>query len=324
MSQIELYTKLQDDPFKAVQTMGSTLAKSGMFGCEKQEQGEVLAMICFTEQMTPAQVTNKFHIIDGKLSRKAGSALAEFKKIGGKYTWKRNGQEPDQDPDNRQCVGLFELDGETQEIAFSVEDAKKAGLYKDRSTWSKMPWKMLRARIQSDAIGMLAPEIYFGDDAETPESEPRQINFAPESSQEPKTEPVNIPVEHKEPEVFEAEIVNEDEGQFPPKEETKPSPKPKPKAKAKPAPKQEPEPPKETEPDPVLLPDDRVRKIETLIGADAKIVMQALVHLGWLKKGQGVEYLAPGRADSVEKKYPQLLAKAQKLSESLATAGGAS
>ena len=298
MSQIQLYDKLQNqDPMKAVQTMGAMLAKSGMFGCQRAEQGEVIAMVCMTENMTPVQVRNKYHIIDGNLSRKSGSALAEFKQRGGKYKWIRTGQEPDQKPETREAIGEFTLDGETITVRFSMEDANNAELIKPGSAWKKLPWKMLRARVVSDALGMIAPEIYFGDDIEEQAQESREIKLG--SGEEPKGGSVGskvIPVKREEKEtVFEADIVTEEE--------------------PKPAPKQEQE--KEPEPQSAQeseeLPDELVVELQKAIGADAKVAMAFLYQKGWLEKGQNLEHLAPGRAKNIIRNCDKFIQKAKEV-----------
>ena len=301
MSQIELYSKLQNnDPFKAVSQMGATLAKSGMFGCERAEQGEVLAMICLTENMTPSQVVNKFHIIGGRLSRKSGSALAEFKRMGGKYKWARTGQEPDQNLENREAVGEFSLDDQTVTVRFSIDEAKQAGLVKPGSTWSTMPWKMLRARVVSDALGMIAPEIYYGDDMEEIPSEPKTINLAsdePKQEPEPKL-PKEIPIKESRPTVFEAEIVNEPEA-----DDAKPEIE---SNQNKPAEEK----PQQSSPE---LPDETVKALQKAIGAEAKSAMAYFIQKGWLKKGQNLEHLTPAQATRILKNTAAFLAKAREV-----------
>lgn len=306
MLDIQLYSKLIDlDPFKAVEKMGESLAKSGCYGCERKEQGEVLAMICLTTGRTPEQIKDKYHIINGNLSRKAGSALAEFKKIGGKYKWTRTGQEPDLPDEDRYAECWFSIDGQEMTVRFSVKDALRAGLVRSGSTWQKMPWKMLRARVISDALGMLAPEIYFGDDAdEAPQQEPKAIKLdageAPPMTEAAK--PVKVKESKDEP--IEAEIV---------REEPKPSQKPKSQSEPEPKKAQTAAPP----PPPAsgILPDETVDQLQQAIGADAKIAMAYFYKKGWLKPGQNLEHLPPGRANQVLEKTQPLLAYARKIAK---------
>lgn len=191
--QLALYQSIETgpDPLSQIERMGSFLAKSGMFGCTKVEQGIVLAMACVTHGMTPIEVSNKYWIIDGKLSRKAGSALAEFKRLGGKYTWEKTGMEPTPNPDDREAVGVFELDGETVRVSMTMADAKTAGLFRKGSAWEKQPDNMLRARVSSKALGMLAPEIYYGDDEPTSFASGRETESLLKNANPPENETEN-------------------------------------------------------------------------------------------------------------------------------------
>lgn len=88
--QIELYSKLQN-PIEAIDRIGEMFAKSGMFGCEKVEQGKILALICLAEGKSPVAITTNYHIVEGKLSKKALAALADFRTSGGKHKWLASG-----------------------------------------------------------------------------------------------------------------------------------------------------------------------------------------------------------------------------------------
>lgn len=164
MSQeIELYSKLQS-PMDAIQQMGKFFAKSGMFGCDREEQGQVLAMICITEQMTPVALMRSYDIIDGKLHKKSMACLADFRRAGGKYKWLNTGDKGEGDA--QKAVGEFTFDGQVLTVEYSLADARRQGLLRPNSNWIKSPGNMLRARCASNAVGMLAPEILAGDDSE--------------------------------------------------------------------------------------------------------------------------------------------------------------
>ena len=87
---IELYSRI-NNPIDAITSIGDFFAKSGMFGCEKVEQGRVLAMECLATNKPPSVIARTYHIMDGKLSKKALAALAEFRGIGGKHKWIKDG-----------------------------------------------------------------------------------------------------------------------------------------------------------------------------------------------------------------------------------------
>jgi len=48
MSNIQLYDKL-NDPVSAIKSLGTMFAKSGMFGCEREEQGHPLSRTEYIE-----------------------------------------------------------------------------------------------------------------------------------------------------------------------------------------------------------------------------------------------------------------------------------
>jgi hypothetical protein len=189
---IELYSKL-NDPLTAIDKIGTFFAKSGMFGCDKEEQGKVLAMVCLAENKSPVVITRTYHIMDGKLSKKALAALAEFRSRGGKHKWIKTGDEPGTG-DERCAIGEFAWEGEKMTVSYSLGNARTQGLIKDRSNWVKTPGNMLRARVITNALGMLAPEIFAGDGdgeeiAATPEAAPLNLCAQPATATvQPKPE----------------------------------------------------------------------------------------------------------------------------------------
>jgi len=150
--EIEVYNKIND--MTSIETLGNWIAKSGMFGCEKIEQGQILALQCITEKKPPLELDKTYHIIQGKLSKRTDAMLADFRKIGGKVKWVKF--------DATEARAVFSLDGDSTEIAYSMQDAQRAGLNRKGSGWDKHPAAMLRARLISTALRMLAPEIVCG------------------------------------------------------------------------------------------------------------------------------------------------------------------
>lgn len=165
MNEITLYDKL--DPLDAIDRMGEFFAKSGMFGCERVEQGKVLAAVCMAEKKSPIQVLRENHLIDGKLSQRADYMLASFRQRGGKH------RVIERSPD-RAAVEL-ELDGEKQAFVLTFADAclephpwsNKRG--PDGKTLLKTNWatprarmQMLWARVISDGVRTMCPEVVAG------------------------------------------------------------------------------------------------------------------------------------------------------------------
>ena len=174
---LQLYQKIED-PVTAVERLGTMLAKSGMFGCDKIEQGQVLAMACLAEGRSPVDIMRENHIIEGKLSMRADAMHARFQADGGKIKWVRS--------DAEVCEAQFSHPkfGEVP-IKVTREELDKAGITQGKNgvkdNWRKFPRQMLRARCISEGIRMLHPAIVCG--VYTPE-EVGDFNSAP--TPEPK------------------------------------------------------------------------------------------------------------------------------------------
>jgi hypothetical protein len=157
MNEIAIYKKMED-PLAAIDRVGEFFTRSGMFGCTRTEQGKVLAMVCMTKNMTPDEVAARYHLIDGKISKKSSTVLADFRRLGGRHKWIDGGF------DGKKATAEFTFEGNTIEVSFSIEDAKRQGLVKKDSGWEKTPANMLRARVITTAVGMLAPEVWAGSE----------------------------------------------------------------------------------------------------------------------------------------------------------------
>lgn len=153
-STASMYERMTD-PLEAVERMGQMFARSGMFGCESVEQGQILAMHCMSTGMSPFEIKKTYHIISGNLSMRADAMLAEFHSLGGTEKWIRYDAEAASAEwtyrENKQIV-----------ILYTIDEAKAAGYVKPGSGWAKDPGAMLRARCISRAIRMICPEVNSG------------------------------------------------------------------------------------------------------------------------------------------------------------------
>lgn len=194
-NEIELYAKI-NDPISAAAQLGEWFAKSGMFGCERIEQGQVMALTCLAEKKTPIEVNRKYHLIGGKLSMRSDYMLADFRQRGGKCLWLETGE------NGKEARANFQYDGNAMEISFTIDEATRAGLVKPNSGWTKFPGAMLRARLITKAMRMIAPEVVAGL-VSTEEAADIQLQTAP-------TAPITsdaIPARIKVVKVEDAEIV---------------------------------------------------------------------------------------------------------------------
>ena len=155
-NEIQTYEKMNDLP--SVQALGGAISESGMFGCNKPEQGIIIALQCIAENKPPLEMAKNYHLVKGKLTKRADSMLADFKKSGGKIKWA--------DLKNRaiQSGTFTDPDGNVYNVSYSIDDAKAAGVYNSKadSPWQKTPAAMMRARLVSETLRAIAPEIVTG------------------------------------------------------------------------------------------------------------------------------------------------------------------
>ncbi len=162
--EITLFDKIQD-PVQAIEKLGEWISKSGLFGCEKVEQGMVLAMASLSEKRPITDICRRYHIVKGKLSMKAEAMLAEFNQRGGRHKWIKS-------DDKEAIISLTFGDFKDFPVRYAITDAERAGLCgKDGAklpgqsgigSWQKQPDAMLRARVTSEGIRMVCPEIVAG------------------------------------------------------------------------------------------------------------------------------------------------------------------
>lgn len=57
-----MYDRISD-PMLAIKTLGMSIFKSGIFGLDKPEQGEILAMQCLVEKKSPLELARTYHFL---------------------------------------------------------------------------------------------------------------------------------------------------------------------------------------------------------------------------------------------------------------------
>jgi hypothetical protein len=202
LATVSTYDKV-NDPMAAATQLGEWIARSGMFGCERVEQGAILAMQCLVERKAPLELAKHYHIIGGKLSLRADAMLALYRERGGKVRWLQF--------DDNGAKARWTYDGNDIELGYSAEDARRAGFLPGRagSGWAKFPAEMMRARLISKAVRMLAPEVCTGtytpeelEDIQRPS--PTTVAVGVTTSSIPAPVPAAVAVEVN---VAEAEVV---------------------------------------------------------------------------------------------------------------------
>ena len=157
---------------------------------------------------------------------RADAMLAEFQARGGKVQWLIS--------DKTEARAVFEhASGGKFEYAYTIEDAKQAGLIRPDSGWSKFPAAMLRARCISGAIRMVLPGVVCGVytpeevmdfDADKP-AQNQPVKRQAKADPAPKVEEAQIvqPPAHEPPKKHTVELPADPKPAEPPKPNTEAS-----------------------------------------------------------------------------------------------------
>ena len=146
----------------AAEKLGRWIAGSNMFACKTIEAGQVMALTCLTEGITPLQFARTYDVIQTErgtqVCYKAQAMLAKLVSLGGdyeilestdkkcriKFSWMRNGKP------------------KTAEYAYTIEDAKQAGLVKPKGAYETRPKTMLFNRCASNGLRLHISEYFSG------------------------------------------------------------------------------------------------------------------------------------------------------------------
>ena len=147
------------DPMSAIKTLGRSIFLSGIFGLDKPEQGEILAMQCMVEKKSPLELARTYHFIQGQLAIRADALLAKFHQAGGSVDWTERTDE--------KVKATFRKGTASADIVADMKEYVGNGtaLGKDKQlkdNWKKWPRRMLTARAISEGVRLIAPECCFG------------------------------------------------------------------------------------------------------------------------------------------------------------------
>ncbi len=154
----QIYAKIEN-PLAFIDQMGKSFHQSQIMGVATPGDGAVLALTCMCEGITPLEFAKTYHIINGRPSMRADMMAAKFRGAGGKCKWVNLGD------DGLAAEAVFAFDGQELSIKYTIEDARNVvgdKLDKPDSNWRKDRGAMLRARLITKAIRILAPELIAG------------------------------------------------------------------------------------------------------------------------------------------------------------------
>lgn len=159
-------------PFSQMKELAEAFADSGMFGFKSSADALALMAIAEAEGRHPAIVARDYHIVLGRPTLKADAMLARFQSSGGTVKWIKL--------DESEAEGEFSHPrGGSITLKWTLDMAKKAGVLKADSGWSKYPRAMLRARVVSEAIRAIYPEVICGSYTEDEAREIQEKDITP-------------------------------------------------------------------------------------------------------------------------------------------------
>lgn len=156
---LEVYDRIID-PLTAIKTLGGAIFKSGIFGLDRPEQGEVLAMQCLAERKSPLELARTYHFIQGQLAIRSDALLAKYHIAGGQIQWVKRTDE--------EVEAVFSRGNSKATITATMKEyigngtATKADGKTLKDNWRKWPRRMLTARAISEGVRLVAPECCFG------------------------------------------------------------------------------------------------------------------------------------------------------------------
>lgn len=306
--QIVLWNKIEEssDPITAIDRMGDWIGRSGMLPLSKVEAGKVIALVCVTEGISPIEFMRTYDVMsDGRIRKKSLAALASLRKKGGKHKWIKSGD------DGKEAVIELTYEGQTITSRYTIDDAKKANLVKDGGNWVKTPANMLRARAVSNGVGMIAPEIFAGED-DGAEDGPNVVLNMKSANPEPVAETVKDKPAPKKPEPRKEHVIDI---QAEPVQEAKPVEivqQPPVKQEPSPVPVQTEQPAQSTSSGPKLS-NEMVAKIEEAITPEhSEKALKWMFRNGWLKTGMSLYDLPEARAQRILKQRDSFISTINK------------
>jgi hypothetical protein len=95
-------------------------------------------------------------IVDGRLTRKYDMMLVDLRNAGGDYEWIRDGE------DGVAATIRIHWKDRSHEYTYTMEMAKKRGLYDRNPNYKSQPGNMLRSKAVRESFRMYCPEVIGG------------------------------------------------------------------------------------------------------------------------------------------------------------------
>lgn len=156
---MDMYDKISD-PIEASVRLGQSVARSGFFGGITAEAGTIIAFECLARKITPQSFNNTYHILKGKITKRADSMLAEFTERGGKYDVIERTSEA--------CVIKLTKGDRNYESSCTHEEVQQETFYRDSKgiaqnyATPRRRMQALFARAVSDGVRVVDPFVCAG------------------------------------------------------------------------------------------------------------------------------------------------------------------
>lgn len=141
--------------------MGAVFAASGFFNDSRSEAQAIVKILAGAELgISPIAAMTGVFIVEGKVTLGA-NLVAGIIRRSGNYDYRavKMTNEACEIEFSRKFEGKWRVEGL---MAFTIEDARNAGLVKDRSAWMKFPQSMCFARAMTAGARAFCPDIFAG------------------------------------------------------------------------------------------------------------------------------------------------------------------
>lgn len=141
-----------------LERFAATAAKSGFYGAKSPEAALMIAMSGKDLGLSYTQALRAFHVIEGRpaLSADGMAAVCLSRKDVCEYF------RVVESDDVHAVVETKRVGDPIQRMSFTIDEAKKAGLVKERSNWEKWPGRMCVARAKSFLARQVYPDLLMG------------------------------------------------------------------------------------------------------------------------------------------------------------------
>ncbi len=146
--------KKEHAPYTVIERMGTTIAKSGLFGVKTAEQAIALMLVAQAQGRHPATVAMEYDIIQNKPALKSQAALMRFQEAGGKIQYIKR-------TDEEVSAEFSHPAGGTVVVTWTLERARKMG-FLEKDNWKKQPMIMLQWRVVAEGVRACYPACLGG------------------------------------------------------------------------------------------------------------------------------------------------------------------